>query len=121
VRDDTSRLRIFNDRECCFGFGHYVKLMFHYDDLPKHAQDILSDNLLNLFIIYAHLSDFNVKESDELSAGVPFAITGNTGNSTGPHLHLETRIAHITDIVKGRWTQQRIVNPLEIGLWDVRT
>ncbi|MBZ0305064.1 MAG: M23 family metallopeptidase [Anaerolineae bacterium] len=41
---------------------------------------------------YAHLSNFNVKAGDEIGAGSVIAWSGSTGNSTGPHLHYETRI-----------------------------
>ena len=33
-----------------------------------------------------HLSEMNVKEGDRVTAGQAIGISGNTGNSTGPHL-----------------------------------
>lgn len=55
---------------------------------------------------YAHLSGFNTSVGTTVSKGQQIARLGNTGNSTGPHLHFEIHV--------GEWNGSRsnAVNPL---------
>lgn len=57
------------------GFGHYV--------VVRHAN--------GLETVMAHMSRVLVRENDEVKAGEPLGLGGNTGRSTGPHLHWEFR------------------------------
>lgn len=45
----------------------------------------------NVECLYGHLSTILVKEGELIPAGTIVAISGNTGKSTGPHLHVRIR------------------------------
>lgn len=69
--DGKIRIRSYERR----GYGYYVVI--------RHPN--------GLETIYGHLSKFLVAENDIVRAGTPIALGGNTGRSTGSHLHFETR------------------------------
>lgn len=45
--------------------------------------------------IYGHMSKQLVAENQEVRAGEPIGLGGNTGRSTGSHLHFETRLCGV--------------------------
>ena len=61
------------------GYGKYVVIR-HHNGLETY---------------YGHMSKQLVRENDEVRAGDPIGLGGNTGRSTGSHLHFETRICGV--------------------------
>lgn len=52
---------------------------------------VVIEHFNQLETYYAHLSNINVEENQMIKAGEVLGLGGNTGRSTGPHLHLEIR------------------------------
>ena len=69
--DGKVRIKNFERR----GYGNYVVI--------RHPN--------GLETVYGHLSKILVIPNDIVHAGDPIALGGNTGRSTGSHLHFETR------------------------------
>lgn len=58
------------------GYGYYIVI--------RHPN--------GLETLYGHLSKQLVRENQTVYAGQPIGLGGNTGRSTGSHLHFETRL-----------------------------
>ena len=56
-----------------------------------HGRTIVIRHANDVETVYAHLSAYEVKVNDEVSAGQIIGSGGNSGNSRGSHLHLEVR------------------------------
>jgi len=53
---------------------------------------IMIDHGNKVTTLYAHLQEFAVKVGDKVKRGTLIGRVGNTGRSTGPHLHYEIRL-----------------------------
>ncbi|MFI5765683.1 M23 family metallopeptidase [Streptomyces sp. NPDC051563] len=60
-------------------------------DGPAYGNAIVIKHANNTYSQYAHLSKIQVKIGQKVSKGARIALSGNTGNSSGPHLHFEIR------------------------------
>lgn len=60
-------------------------------DGPAYGNAIVIKHGNGTYSQYAHLSKINVKIGQIVKTGQSIAKSGNTGNSSGPHLHFEIR------------------------------
>ncbi len=60
-------------------------------DGPAYGNAIVVKHARGTYSQYAHLSRIQVKVGQRVAAGQRIALSGNTGNSSGPHLHFEIR------------------------------
>lgn len=60
-----------------------------------NGRTIVLDHGQQIKTQYAHLSEILVKQGDRVRKGQLIALVGNTGKSTGPHLHYEVRVKGI--------------------------
>ena len=79
----SGRVLLTNSSGWGGGYGNYVVI----------------DHGGGLTTLYAHMSVVKVSPGDTVSQGTAIGVTGNTGASTGPHLHYEVRT---TTIVNGK-------------------
>lgn len=78
--------------------------------LKVRGNAVILDHGLGLFSAYYHLSEIAVSEGEMIAAGQRIGKVGDTGLSTGPHLHWEMRLAGVA-IDPWEWTRRPIVPP----------
>ena len=64
-----------------WGFAFGIHVIIDNDRFP--------DGTAGLWAGYCHLSGVNVSVAQRVRQGQVVGISGNTGNSTGPHLHFQ--------------------------------
>jgi|GEM_PF-4139929 len=67
----------------------YGTVVFAGNIADGYGNYIIIEHLNGLKTLYAHCSELLVSEGDEVVIGQVIAKVGSTGQSTGPHLHIE--------------------------------
>jgi len=60
-------------------------------DGPAYGNAVVIKHANGMYSQYAHLSRIDVRVGQVVATGQRIALSGNTGNSSGPHLHFEIR------------------------------
>ncbi len=74
-------------------FGGIVRVATH---MGGYGNCIVVRHPNGLETLYGHLSKINVKPNQQVESGEVIGLGGNTGTSTGPHLHFECRFLYQT-------------------------
>jgi murein DD-endopeptidase MepM/ murein hydrolase activator NlpD len=97
ITDTDPRYRTsLNDPLWGYGFGNAVMVRYVWQALPPDMRAVMTQRGLTngaVYVIHGHLSRIDVSNGQPVSKGTPLGLTGNTGNSSGPHLHLEMRLS----------------------------
>ena len=64
----------------------------NYGSIEKYGKTIELETAGGVKTLFAHLQSFAVRQGAEVKAGDIIAYMGNTGVTTGPHVHIETHV-----------------------------
>lgn len=109
------------------GYGNYVMILNNNKYQGKYV-----------VTLYAHLEKVSVKVNTNVTKGQSIAFMGNTGNSSGAHLHFEIRLykeipqGNLHDVSKFEWIDptpyldkdlptDAMPSPKAVGFLDVAT
>jgi hypothetical protein len=75
--------------------------------MPVQGNTVVIDHGLGLTSLYCHMDTIQVKVGDAVKQGQAVGLVGNTGLSTGPHLHWEIRLGGVP-VDPWQWTKRII-------------
>lgn len=78
-----------------WSIAHGVVIETTYDDSYGYLVKVELDDGTQVW--YAHQTEYVVEEGQEVNPGDLIGYVGDTGNTTGPHLHLEVRVPDGTE------------------------
>ncbi|MBP3767848.1 MAG: peptidoglycan DD-metalloendopeptidase family protein [Prevotella sp.] len=86
-------IKVYIGDTICAAFSGKVRIVRYEPRGYGNYVVIRHDN--GLETVYGHMSKHLVRENQEVRAGQPIGLGGNTGRSTGSHLHFETRLCGV--------------------------
>jgi murein DD-endopeptidase MepM/ murein hydrolase activator NlpD len=67
------------------------EVIYAGDGLRGYGNVVIIQHDKQMTSLYAHNSELKVQQGDHVKQGAVVALLGNTGHSTGPHVHFEIR------------------------------
>jgi len=80
------------------------------EPLAVRGQAVILDHGWGVFSGFWHLSQIDVTVGQEVERGQPIGLVGNTGLSTGPHLHWEVQVRSVP-VDPVQWTKESFPEP----------
>jgi murein DD-endopeptidase MepM/ murein hydrolase activator NlpD len=71
--------------------AHAGQVLYAGDRISGYGRMVVIRHSSGIATVYAHNSKLLVRKGQWVSQGTRIAVSGNTGHSTGPHLHFEIR------------------------------
>jgi murein DD-endopeptidase MepM/ murein hydrolase activator NlpD len=110
--------RVLSDASWNYGYGHYLIVRYDNALLPASTHNYLGTkgwSGYHAFVMYAHLSKILCSEGQSVGPNQEIAKLGNSGNSSGAHLHLELRFGKDAN---SQWPNIRnaLVSPVHLFL-----
>lgn len=84
----------------------------HVGSLPGYGKTVIIQ-FGNVDLLFSHLASYSVRNGDRYIAGFPIGEVGNTGRSSGIHLHFEAR--PVGGMGGSGYNPERYVNGLTFG------
>jgi hypothetical protein len=101
---------VLSDERWNYGYGHYLVVRYDNSILPTFTRQYLLRQgwgTYDAFVMYAHLQEMRVRPKDTFAGNAIIGVMGNSGNSDGPHLHLELRFGKVKVGITSLWARVR--------------
>ena len=86
-------IKVYIGDTICAAFSGKVRIVRY--EANGYGNYVVIRHNNGLETIYGHMSKQLVRENQTVRAGQPIGLGGNTGRSTGSHLHFETRLCGV--------------------------
>jgi murein DD-endopeptidase MepM/ murein hydrolase activator NlpD len=83
--------------------AHDGKVVEAHEEGPYGLHVLITNDGSGVTTVYGHLSRALVSAGQTVQAGVPIGLSGNTGRSSGPHLHFGYKVRHVRNPAYQDW------------------